>query len=78
MDSRFLWFYELFGLLVALWLYGFCSLITATRSLKIRHLRLKENLDIIFELKGGKVFLKVLNGECRCVLFDLATAKVII
>jgi len=28
MDLRFLRFYELFGLPVVLWLYGFCSLIT--------------------------------------------------
>jgi hypothetical protein len=52
MNLQFLRFYELFGLLVVLWLYGFFSLFTVARSLKFRRLRLKENLDIIVELKG--------------------------
>jgi len=50
MDLQFLWFYELFGLLVVFWLYGFSSLFAVARPLKFRRLRLKENPDIIVKL----------------------------
>ena len=46
-------------LLVVVGLYGLSSLFTAARSLKFRRLRLKEILDIIVELKGLVVQLRV-------------------
>ena len=45
-------FYTLFDLLVVERLYGFSLLFMATPLLKFRRLRLRENLDIIVELKG--------------------------
>jgi len=32
-----------------------------------QRLRLKENLDIIVELEGKKVFQKALNGKCQFI-----------
>ncbi|MHC4752369.1 MAG: hypothetical protein ACYTFW_21150, partial [Planctomycetota bacterium] len=46
----FIFFYELFDLLVVSWLYGFPLLITIASSIKFRLLRVKEDFDIIFEL----------------------------
>lgn len=34
-------------------------------SLKFQRLRLKEDFDIIVALKGGKMFIKALSGECQ-------------
>ena len=52
MDLQFLWFYELFGLLVVVGLYGFSSLITVTRSLKFQRLLVNEDFDNIGSLEG--------------------------
>ena len=52
MDLGFLRFYELLGLWVVVWLYGFSSLVAVARPLRFRPLRLKEDPDIIVELEG--------------------------
>ena len=44
-----------FGLLVVFQLCGYSSLIMIASSIKFRRLRVKEDFDIIFELKGGWV-----------------------
>ncbi len=54
MGSHFLWFYEIFGLWVVGWLYGFFSLFTVARALESQRLRLKEDFDIIVALEVGK------------------------
>jgi len=51
MDLQFSLFYEMFGLLVAYWLYGSASFFTAVRSLKFWRLRLKADFDIIVKLE---------------------------
>ena len=59
MDSQFLRFCEPLGLWVVAWLYEFSSLFTDARSLKFQRLRLKEDFDIIVELKRLVVQLRV-------------------
>ena len=54
MDSQFLRFYELFGVLVVLWLYGLCSLFTAAGS-SYRVLEFQDRFDILLEKRPSGV-----------------------
>ena len=48
-DWRILWFCELFGLLVVVWLYGFFAPLASVKLSKFQLLWLKEDSDIIVE-----------------------------